>query len=269
MSKKKEHLALLSKGDLHKRGACICSHGSKPTGSPCDYQKNGFDITQSRKSMYNDKKPNVDKEQALEDLKKAFLKPKRLKVWTNRFKGAAKRLEDDPKAWNVGYSCYKSKGENFKPRNHGGAGWWYPYIHNWHHLIPQSASYKFIAGDDGSDERGPWRLHALMLTEYNINCKENIVLLPLERFAGRVLGLPVHCPYDSCDHPNYTASCKSRLTQIRSILDKAITEEECSINIEKCNDAKKAMMDLSDDLFTIIKSMTAGSSIEDIGSYFS
>ena len=268
MGNKKEHLALLNKGDLHKNGACICSHGSKPTGSPCDYQKNGFDITKSsRSSMYNDKRGAIDKKKAMRDVfTEVFLKAKnparQLSLWMNRFKGAAKRIENDPKAWNVGYSCYPSKGENFFPRAHGGAGWWYPYMHNWHHIIPQSAPYEFIVGDDG--DRGAWRLHLLMLANYNINCKENIVLLPLERFVGRVLGLPVHCPYNSCDHPEYTAACESRLVQIRGILDKAITEEECSVDLSKCKAARDAMMALSNTLLNIIKNMYGGQSIEDI-----
>lgn len=272
MSKKKdkeEHLALLTTGDLHRRGGCIWSHGGKPEkGSPCDYLKNGFDITNSRKPMYNDKKPRIDeknKKKAMRDIyKEVFLKAKnpmrQLKKWMKNFKGAMKRLHDDPKAWNVGESCYPSKGKNFMPRTHGGAGAWYPYYHNWHHMIPSGATYEYIVGDDG--ERGVWRLHLLMLTAYNLNCKENIILLPKERFVGRALGLPVHCPYNSCNHPDYSQACDARLMKIGDMLNKAITEEECSIDFSKCQEAKDAMMALSNTLLTNIKNMYGGQSIE-------
>lgn len=271
MSEKKDkekHLALLRAGDLHDRGACICRHGSKPTGSPCDYQKNGFDITNSRKSMYNDKKHRIDeknKKKAMRDIyKEVFLKAgepmRQLKKWMGKFKEAMKRLHNDPKAWNVGYSCYPSMGKNFMPSAHGGAGWWYPYMHNWHHMIPSGATYDYIVGDDG--ERGVWRLHLLMLTGYNINCKENTVLLPKERFVGRALGLPVHCPYNSPNHPDYSQACDARLTKIGDMLNKAITEEECSIDFSKCQEAKDAMIALSNSLLTNIKNMYGGQSIE-------
>jgi len=165
MSKKKEHLALLSKGDMHDKGACICSHGSKPTGSACDYQKNGYDITESsRQHLYNNKKRTIDSQKAMRDVyTEVFLKAadpgRQLKLWMNRLKGAARRLNDDPKAWNVGYSCYPEKGKNFLPLAHGGAGWWYPYMHNWHHIIPQSAPYEFIVGGVGA--AGPLSLQYL------------------------------------------------------------------------------------------------------------
>lgn len=273
MSDKKEHLSLLTASFLHDRGGCICRCNFKK-GSACDYRKNGFDITSSRKSMYNDKKPTIDeknKKKAMRDIyREVFLKAgepmRQLKIWMRKFKGAMKRLHDDPKAWNVGYSCYPDM-ENFLPSLQNGAGWWYPYMHNWHHMIPSGATYEYIVGDesDGDDSKpGFLRLCLLMLAKYNINCKENIVLLPKERFVGRALGLPVHCPYNSSNHRDYSAACNARLTEIGDMLDKAITEEECSIDISKCEAAKKAMIDLSDDLLTIIKNMYGGQSIEDI-----
>ena len=269
MSNKKdktEHLALLSVGDLHDRG-CICRHEFK-RGSPCDYRKNGFDITHSRESMYNDKKPKIDeknKKKAMRDIyKEVFLSAGepmvQLNKWMRRFKGAMKRLHDNSEAWNVGVSCYSDMGENFLPKDHGGAGWWYPYMHNWHHLIPSGATYDYIVGEDG--ENGVWRLICLMLAEYNINCKENIILLPKERFVGRALGLPVHTPYNASGHRDYSGACEGRLTQIRNTLNEAITEEECSIDISKCDAAKEAMMALSNSLLNIIKNMYGGQSIE-------
>lgn len=271
MSDKKEHLSLLTASFLHDWGGCICRHTFKK-GSACDYQKNGFDITSSRTSMYNDKKPKIDeknKKKAMRDIyKEVFLKAEKprpqLNKWMSKFKGAMKRLHDNPKAWNVGESCYRDKGKNFLPRRHEGAGWWYPYMHNWHHMIPSGATYDYIVGEDG--ESGVWRLRLLMFTKYNVNCKENIILLPKERFVGRALGLPVHCPYNSPNHRDYSAVCESRLTKIRNTLNKAITEEECSIAISKCQEAKNAMMALSNTLLTIIKNMYGGQSIEVISS---
>jgi len=78
------------------------------------------------------------------------------------------------------------------------------------------------------------------------------------------LGLPVHCPYNTCDHPEYTAACESRLTQIRDMLDKAITEKPCEVDLKKCQAAKDAMMALSNSLLNIITHMYGGQSLEDI-----
>lgn len=263
-TQQERHLAILMNSDLHKNGACVMSHGSKPKNSPCDYQINGYKISLSRKEMYNDKDVSrLSRAGALYELFKRFVwrvDPNwdRFHEWRAHLNNSATLLEDDERAWNIDEIADVDKGLNFLPSEHGGEGMFYPYVHNWHHMIPNIAPYKFIT-DDG-DTRGLWRLRVLMEAGYNLNCEENVVLLPMEYHVARVLGLPVHCPYSIPDHRGYTAALKGRMLQIRNMLDAAVTRSGCTIDPAQGQAAKKAMNSLSSALLSMIKVLWQGDS---------
>lgn len=102
-----------------------------------------------------------------------------------------------------------------------------------------------------------------MSSGYNINTKPNIMLLPQESFVGRILHLPVHCPYWQKDHVEYSVSCMRRLGVIRRMLDKGIEEGvEHQLGPEEVATVRLEMRDLSNKLFEIVQRLRPGQNID-------
>ncbi|RKG72082.1 AHH domain-containing protein [Corallococcus terminator] len=281
MAQSAEHITQMTKNDLHDKGACILRHESARKSSPCDYQWNGYQLskTAARSGMYNKplRRSWIDRDKADRDIFEAatrkekrsgetsgefglrlrdFVKKYRLSVrYTSRV------LERDPKAWFIGEPTHP---KNFVPMAHDPEGGMHrPYYHNWHHMIPNGAINEYIGG--GPD--GAKRLFLLMTSLYNMNCGQNIVLLPKESFVGRVLGLPIHCPYGQMSHPTYSQACEKHLRRIAAQLKKVLASgNPHKLNDENVTQIKKAMNLLSDKLLATLKAMPPGVSLDELES---
>lgn len=281
MAQSEEHISQMTKNDLHDKGACILRHESAKKSSPCDYQWNGYQLskTAARSGMYNKalKRSQIDCGKADDDIYRAAAsKEKRsgetasefsqrlrdfIKKYRHSVRYTTRSLDRDPKAWFIGEPAHP---KNFVPKAHDPEGGMHrPYYHNWHHMIPNGAINEYIGG--GTD--GVKRLFLLMTSLYNMNCGENIVLLPKESFVGRVLGLPIHCPYAQMSHPTYSRACEKNLTRIADQLDEVLASgKPHKLNDKNVVKIKKEMNQLSDKLLAGIKAMPPGATLDELES---
>ncbi|HYO55690.1 AHH domain-containing protein [Archangium sp.] len=277
MAQSEEHVTQMTRNDLHDKGACILRHPQPPQKfDPCDHMWNGYTIslTATRKAMYNREvhANSTDRTRAYKDIKEAAGKKKKrsdethedfqarlsefIKKYRRGVRKAIQPLPENPKAWFIGPES--SNPLNFVPKRYGGSGWKTPYYHNWHHIVPNGAVHEFI----GSGPDGTRRLFLLMTSLYNINCGENIVLLPKQSFVGRALSLPIHCPYGQRSHKKYSKSCESDLTKIAKKLQKVLDAgKPHKLNDQRVTVIKADMLNLSRKLLGNIKTMPAGESL--------
>jgi hypothetical protein len=277
---KNKHIKRIRESDYHrKKKACVVRH--EDVNTPCDYRWNGYlHSVASRKPLYN--KPvtasSINERRVDRKIRQAAARrfgnrpngpklqetvAKFLHYFRTSLSNSRALVDQDPEAWFIG----KPGNRNFVPRKHGGPGFHVPYYHNWHHLIPNGAINEHIGGYDyesrSRDEDGYKRLFLLMSSGYNINTKPNIMLLPQESFVGRILRLPVHCPYWQKDHIEYSASCVRRLGDISRMLDQAISEgAEHQLGPEEVATVRLEMRDLSNKLFEIVQSLKPGQNID-------
>jgi len=280
MAQSKEHVTQMTKNDLHDKGACILRHPKPPPRyAPCDYQWNGYTIslTAARKGMYNKEiatdSLDRDRNRANQDIYAAARdKTKRsgetrdqfqarlrdfVKKYRRGVRTVSRPLPQSPKAWFIGPESLNPL--NFVPKRYKGPGWTTPYYHNWHHILPNGAVYEYI----GNGPDGTRRLFLLMTSGYNINCGENIVLLPKQSFVGRALELPIHCPYGQRSHKKYSKTCKRYLERISEQLQKVLDSgKPHKLNDQRVTVIRDTMIELSGTLLEIIKSMPAGESID-------
>jgi hypothetical protein len=148
---------------------------------------------------------------------------------------------------------------NFLPRQdkkRGGHGAWYPYDHNYHHLIPIGAVEEWIVGKSGGETaRSEQVIKIILMSRWNIHKRLNMMLLPQQEIVAEVVGLPAHCPWGIPSHKEYQDSLQEKLKAIRSKIDGAIKgskehpePEEVQLDFDK----------LSKTLFKKVKGMTAG-----------
>ncbi|HYO59980.1 hypothetical protein [Archangium sp.] len=111
-----------------------------------------------------------------------------------------------PEGWHIGVShlsptpdqpLKKGNRPHFQPRQNdvlGGYGAFYPYEHNYHHLLPIGAIEKWVIGDDsaGGSSRSKRIIKLLLFSRWNIHNEKNMVLLPQQQFESRIVGLPAH-----------------------------------------------------------------------------
>lgn len=102
-----------------------------------------------------------------------------------------------------------------------------PYSHQAHHLIPQGvlAAAMLTTAEASSSTLLVIVLRmSLLLAKYNINHKDNMMLLPTKAEVSRILGLPRHLG----SHPNYDALVTSKLQTViddyAQLLEDAIGE---------------------------------------------
>jgi hypothetical protein len=284
MGKKKLHVPYDEKFHEKKPYGCIWRHrsGHGPKDD-CYYAVNGYDASAGRAGdMYNkhehrararemgyavdapagskggDHKVGPAVGQAL--ARKAASKAASFKkAYEKKFGSSLKWLSLDPKGWNYGFTLSKSVPKGWGPQptfwikkeKAQGYGAWYPYHHNYHHMIPQGAFHEYVIG---KDDKSTERVKAMVMSEWNINKALNVVLLPQETFVARIVGLPAHCPWGVKSHASYSNSLKSKLKQVKAQVDEAA-------DTQACEDAKKAaaLLDpISRDILEQIKQMTPG-----------
>jgi hypothetical protein len=287
---KKKHVAWDFYKDYHQGDSpgCIWRHASGWGNSPCHYAMNGFAASASRTDMYNkdhrsvarelgyvlDAEPGKGKNRG--DLKlgerirrevaaKARSQGKGLDFrqrFERRFGSSIKWLSLHPEGWHYGHGLEprhipKRYGGRVQPtfkvkkKEEQGYGAWYPYHHNYHHLIPQGALHEYVIGNDALSGR---RVEIICASKWNINARRNIVLLPQENSVSRIVGLPAHCPWGLKHHPAYSSSMKDKLKNARKRLDKAMDTGACEDNRQVAFSLDKA----SDSILKQIKTMRPG-----------
>jgi len=120
-------------------------------------------------------------------------------------------MKDKPtrkgKEWNL---C---TGENFKH-------WLKPYWHNAHHIIPNTGLKKSINEASKLDVRLPNMIrYCLLKASYNLNDKDNMIILPQGRVVAEALGLPRHLKGDEVG-PNEKKEFFSHIDYSKNMQDK-------------------------------------------------
>ncbi|AKQ69080.1 hypothetical protein A176_005992 [Myxococcus hansupus] len=273
---------------------CIWRHAPGYGTSACHYAMNGYQVSALRQDMYNkDHRQNalalgyvldvsgdrrrrgdliltsmISKEvgakarsiQKPSEWREAFRKR-----FEGRFGGSIKWLSLNKEGWHYGYILpvehvprkhMQRQQPTFAVKNGaaGGYGAWYPYHHNYHHLIPQGALQEYVCGNDDKTKR---RVDILCSSKWNINGQDNMVLLPQEISVSKIVELPAHCPWDMKEHVAYSSSMKDMLKDVKLKLDKAITTQACE-------DVDEVVVDLdfiSNQILRQIKAMRPGRQI--------
>lgn len=122
--------------------------------------------------------------------------------WPSDAKGPRK-----PGAWDIG----RDK-DNFKLSSRK------PYGHEAHHIVPNSELRNAI-GDVATEDPDAWIIvllirMGLLMEEYNLNDKLNMVILPINRRHGAVLNLPCHRETGKWHHSKYSAHVGRDLKKI-------------------------------------------------------
>ncbi|WP_254625374.1 hypothetical protein [Myxococcus sp. CA051A] len=179
-------------------------------------------------------------------------------------------LRRGPEGWHIGVKhlvpvpnqpLKKGGRPSFQPRQNtvqGGYGAFYPYEHNYHHLIPVGAVEEWVIGKgaSGSSSRSDLIVKLILISRWNIHNEKNMVLLPQQEFEALIVGLPAHCPWGVPAHGVYQSSLQSRLRDLRQKIDRAIRQEKHPKDLKA--DILADLNSLSEDLLEQVKSMSAG-----------
>ncbi|MFP2926889.1 hypothetical protein ACLESO_17150 [Pyxidicoccus sp. 3LG] len=106
-----------------------------------------------------------------------------------------------------------------------GLGQWFPYEHDYHHLLPAGTFQEEVVGKDaGNGITYMERASVVMKSHWNIHSRDNIMMLPSEESPAHILDLPAHLPWQmGADHTGYSATLVSRLERVRKVIDQALT----------------------------------------------
>ncbi len=125
----------------------------------------------------------------------------------------------------------------------------FPYLHNTHHLIPNSVLNNSIyeaAEQKKSPELFTLLRQGLLKAKYNLNYKDNTIILPLSKAVAKALKLPRHISGSESEpgvQPEYTDH-KAYSFMIRGKIDKIINSYVGVLD-KPTEDHKKEPSDLS------------------------
>jgi hypothetical protein len=132
-----------------------------------------------------------------------------------------------------------------------------PYSHNSHHLIPNSVLNNCLLDAAEVDMRLFWLVRAgLMGANYNLNDKENMIILPMRKKVAAALGLPRHIsgidtePGESperANHTKYNAKVRSEVEDVIAEYAEAIALEEHDADLPEFT--KQRLVGISQGLF--------------------
>lgn len=215
-----KHFAKLKGAKSHDDG-CICKHedGFKK-GDTCSYRFNGWEDAKSGTSLKGRVKKNWYNWDFREAANKARL-PKMVQEYKLGQKKSASSLldRDDPrtdeKAW------WLTTGENFQNA-------YTPYNHNHHHIMPWTC----LKGNLTMTE-----LDLVQAAKYNLNDKDNMILLPCGQAYGIALKLPDH-PYA---HASYNDDASDIVNQLKEAVN--VGQAKHDITVKNSGDFKKLLVD--------------------------
>jgi hypothetical protein len=253
-----DHKPFDYRAEWHKGDAYGCYFKHDGAGfskyPKCDYPLNGFEEAKQHTGMYNRDHRNAAGRKGYFSDKVPQLQAQVSALGAARGKdsGWEQRTMDrvyqpirlllaDPQAWHIKHHLTQSvtpwwpKGgaarvppaENFLPRPHGGWHYYFPYKHNHHHMISAGSFREFVldAPVSGKATRFTRRI-VILKADWNINRKQNLVMLPNEEAVAEICALPAHCPWDAVSHPDYSSALKSDLAQVRDAIDKAADKDK-------------------------------------------
>jgi A nuclease family of the HNH/ENDO VII superfamily with conserved AHH len=182
-----KHIARLTAKKTHKPG-CVTKHQDDYTNDTCAYRWNGYEeMKANRKSIYH---LDFTKESNAKRLPWIYHE---FKIGSAGGKSLAAnfRFANDP---TVDKEAWWFKGQNFKMAS-------LPYVHNYHHILPFDAIKKLTYPE----------LEILQAAKYNLNGKENMIILPCLAEYGIAMKLPSH----PTNHPVYNAEVKGIIEQVK------------------------------------------------------
>lgn len=177
----KQHIEKLEPKESHKKG-CVSKHVGTYKNDRCSYRYNGYqEMSTTRKSLYQidfTKKVNFQRLPWIYQVRK--IGTKGTMIWA-----------PDPTA---NKTAWWFNGTNYKVN-------FLPWNLNYHHILPfdsiKQLSYK--------------ELDWLQWAEYNLNDKDNMIILPCLDAYGIAMKLPSH-PYN---HPDYNLAVKQVVNSIK------------------------------------------------------
>lgn len=240
----KDHLEEMTSSSYHEKGGCVVRHKGFDRNDPCSHGGQGYNITESsRKTMYN--APTAYKPEDIKQKRKYL-------VWVGS-KLKPYKPKSHPKTtiitdlWDVGAH------QNFL------SGMTHPYLHNWHHMIPNGVLNEELYDEE---EYGNRFLKLLMAGKYNINHGRNIILLPKEKWIGETIKLPVHCPGKDRSHRQYSNFVRPQLGKIKKKLKDLLENKTIhEVNQENVGNVAEEVHRISDELLELLRSFEPGSSI--------
>jgi hypothetical protein len=210
------HVSAAELDALHAKGKCLTRHESAfKKGDKCSHRYGAYLQIKSDQGYYNYPKY------------KSFCGPGSFRTNAYRAGGSGATFPSwytltkrQPRKgdWDVGKmgalpgSSVKSI-ENFT--THASV----PYWHNAHHIVPNSTLSEKIDDAGASDGRIPNLIRqGLLNVSYNLNDKQNMIVLPMDTKVAGALGLPRHIkggePGYYLNHPDYNTMVKGMLTPI-------------------------------------------------------
>jgi hypothetical protein len=214
-----DHFAKLKGAKSHDDG-CIAKHEDGFVKSTCSYRYNGWEDAKSGTSL----KGRVKKNWYNWDFRvnaNAVRLPKMVQEYKLGQKKSASSLltradpKSDEKAW-----CLDTPG-NFQNA-------FTPYNHNHHHIMPWTCLKSNLNLTE---------LDLVQAAKYNLNDKDNMILLPCNQAYGIALKLPDH-PYA---HASYNTDASDIVNQIKEAVN--VGQQKHDITATNSGDFKKMLVD--------------------------
>ncbi len=132
-----------------------------------------------------------------------------------------------------------------------------PYWHNSHHIIPNGVLNGLLLESSMTDMRLFWLVRVCLLNaKYNLNAKENMILLPMRKYVANVLCLPRHIAGVDCEpsvtpervnHSKYNSNVRIKVKKVISKFAKDIVAEEHNVKLPKI--AKTKLENISKNIY--------------------
>lgn len=132
-----------------------------------------------------------------------------------------------------------------------------PYYHNAHHIIPRAVLNNCLYSAANTDVRLFWLVRqGLLMAKYNLNDKENMVILPMSKIVANALSLPRHITQIESEpgvkpeymkHDIYSDNVRDKVEPVITDFAEQIALEEHDEKIPKL--AKQKLLRISQELF--------------------
>jgi hypothetical protein len=140
-----------------------------------------------------------------------------------------------------------------------------PYMHNAHHILPRSVLNGCLLDAAKTDMRLHWIVRMRLLdAKYNLNDKENMVILPMRKVIADGMGLPRHISQidaepgvipERCDHSVYSSNVEARVKPvITNFADQLDMKEH---DVKATAFAKASLVEISQSLFMQLRAWGA------------
>lgn len=137
---------------------------------------------------------------------------------SHRWQARERAANEDGSYYNGVRPDWNVVGGNFKKSEQ-------PYLHQSHHIVPNAILNDGIAEASKSDISVHNLIRAsLLMAEYNLNHKSNMIILPMKPRESNVLRLPRHLRPHERAHPAYSAMVRLRVQPILNDYAKLIND---------------------------------------------